>query len=75
MPAAIAANPGHISYSYGLGSDPDSIVAVQIYRSAADADALLRTDAYCDYLSASRHLLTLDPELIRFSSHWIKGSA
>jgi len=75
MPAAIAANPGHVAYSYGFGDDPDSIVAVQIYRSVTDAEAFLHTEAYRAYLDASRHLLARDPELIRFVPHWIKDRA
>jgi len=75
MPAAVASNPGHVAYSYGLGDDPDAIIAVQIYRSSAAADAFLRTDAYLDYLDASRHLLAHEPELTRFTPHWIKGIA
>ncbi|KQM97993.1 putative quinol monooxygenase [Sphingomonas sp. Leaf25] len=75
MPSAISANPGHVAYSYGLGDDPDAIIAVQIYRSPADAEEFLRTDAYREYLDASRHLLAHEPELTRFTPHWIKGIA
>jgi quinol monooxygenase YgiN len=72
MQPAIAANPGHIAYSYCFGADPDVICAFQQYRDADAARAFLQTPAYAAYLKEVEPLLLGEPEIDILDIQWSK---
>lgn len=70
---AIAANPGHLDYSYCFDTaDPDVIRAFQLYRDADEAAAFLRTAAYAAYERDVAPLLTGPPSVVRLTPVWTK---
>lgn len=73
MRPAIEANPGHLAYTYGFGSEADVIGAFQLYRSEEDAGAFVRSPAYLAYLDESRPLLRKAPEVTVFDPRWVKA--
>lgn len=76
MAPAVAANPGHLSYTYCLAADdPDGIIAVQVYSDAAAAAAFLQTQPYLDYERAVAPLLLGPPQVRRLIPVWSKSSA
>lgn len=75
MAPAVAANPGHLSYTYCLDTDdPDGITAVQVYADAAEAAAFLQTPAYLAYERAVSALLVGPPQVRRLIPAWSKPS-
>lgn len=73
MMPEIEGNDGHVAYTYGFGTEPDTVGAFQIYRSEEDANAFVRSPAYLAYLEESRPLLAHDPEVTVLEPRWIKG--
>lgn len=73
MPEAVTANPGHLAYFYSLDeTDSDVIRAVQIYRSAASAQAFLHTEAYRAYAHEVEPLLVHPPDVAVSTVVWGK---
>lgn len=73
MMPAISANEGHVAYTYGFGTEPDTVGAFQVYSSAEAAEEFARSAAYLEYLDASRSLLAQDPEVTVLETRWVKG--
>lgn len=74
MQPVIDGNESHLHYVYAFGEDADTVIAMQIYRSAEDAQAFLKQSAYLAYVEASRPLIEHEPEVTTFSPRWIKTS-
>ena len=74
MQAAVQANEGHEVYVYSFGNDPDRIFAFQVYGSAEDANAFLKTQAYLDYQREVTPLLEGPPEVEILQPQWIKST-
>lgn len=73
LQAAIAANPGFISYYYGyVNGDPDSICAFQQYASDDAADAFLKSDGFKAYLRDVQGLLAGPAEVTAMTVQWTK---
>ncbi|HZM57887.1 MAG TPA: antibiotic biosynthesis monooxygenase [Acidimicrobiales bacterium] len=73
MAPAVAANPGHLSYTYCLDdADPDVICAFQVYRDADAAAAFQQTPAYAAYEKAVAPLLAGSPSVQRLTPTWTK---
>lgn len=71
---AISANPGHLAYVYTTPIDePDVIRAFQLYRSADDAAAFLRTEAYIAYADAVEAFLDGPANVISTPASWVKS--
>ena len=76
MPAAVAANPGHLAYFYTFdAADPDVIRAFQVYTDEAAAQAFLNEDAYRDYVVAVEPYLSGLPDVALSQVVWAKGLA
>ena len=73
MRPAVAANPGHLAYIYAFGSDEDRICAFQVYESAEEAQAFLRSDAYVAYELEVSPLLYGPPQVEVLQAQWVKG--
>lgn len=74
MRPAILANPNHLVYVYTLPDDePDVIRAFQLYRTAADAAAFLRTPEYLAYSAAVEPYLDGPPQVASAPAAWIKS--
>lgn len=73
MQPAIGSNPGHEAYVYSFGSDPNQICAFQVYSSAEDANAFLRSPAYIAYEKEVAPLLEGPPQVDVLQPQWIKG--
>lgn len=73
MQPAIGSNPGHEAYVYSFGSDPNHICAFQVYSSAEDANAFLRSPAYIAYEKEVAPLLEGPPQVDVLQPQWIKG--
>ena len=73
MRPAVAANPGHLAYIYAFGSDEDRICAFQVYKSAEEAQAFLRSDAYVAYELEVSPLLDGPPQVEVLQAQWVKG--
>jgi quinol monooxygenase YgiN len=74
MQPAIEANAGHEIYVYAFGSDPDRICAFQVYASAEEASAFLKTPAYLAYEKEVAPLLEGPPDVEVLQPQWIKAS-
>jgi quinol monooxygenase YgiN len=70
---AIDANAGHELYVYSFGSHPDQICAFQVYASAEEAKAFLRTPAYLAYEQEVAPLLEGPPKVEVLQPQWIKA--
>ncbi len=76
MAPAIAANPGHLAYSYCFdNNDPDRIHAFQHYASAEASRAFLETDAYAAYLEEVEPLLSGPPRVVSLTPMWSKAAS
>jgi quinol monooxygenase YgiN len=73
MQPAIEANAGHEIFVYAFGSDPDRICAFQVYGSAGEANAFLKTPAYLAYEKAVAPLLEGPPDVEVLHPQWIKA--
>lgn len=73
MRPAIEANAGHEAYVYSFGTDPDWICAFQVYGSAEDAKAFLKTPTYIAYEREVAPLLEGPPEVEALQPQWIKA--
>jgi quinol monooxygenase YgiN len=60
---AIEANAGHEVYVYSFDSDPDRICAFQVYGSAEEASAFLKTPACLTYEQEVAPLLEGPPKV------------
>jgi quinol monooxygenase YgiN len=74
MQPAIEANTGHEFYVYSFGSDLDRICAFQVYASAEEASAFLKTPAYLAYEKEVAPLLEGPPDVEVLQPQWIKAS-
>ena len=74
MQPAIEVNAGHEIYVYAFGSDPDRICAFQVYGSAGEANAFLKTPAYLAYEKAVAPLLEGPPDVEVLQPQWIKAA-
>ena len=75
MAPAIAANPGHVSYSYCFDDgDPDSIYAFQQYVSAEASREFLKTASYAAYLKDVEPLLSGPPQVTALTPMWTKDA-
>jgi quinol monooxygenase YgiN len=72
MQPAIAANRDHEVYVYSFGADADTIVAFQVYSSAAAANAFLESPAYAAYEAEVADLLEGPPQVELLQPQWIK---
>lgn len=73
MRPAIDANPGHLAYVYTLPADePDVIRAFQLYRTAEDAVAFLRTPEYIEYCQDVDPYLDGPPQVTSTPATWVK---
>jgi quinol monooxygenase YgiN len=72
MEPAIEANAGHEVYVYSFGSDSDRICAFQVYSSADEAGAFLKSQAYIDYELEVAPLLEGPPQVEVLQPQWIK---
>ena len=73
MKPAIQANPNHLAYVYTLPADePDVIRAFQLYRTADDAAAFLRTPEYLEYSAAVERHLDGPPQVASAPASWVK---
>jgi quinol monooxygenase YgiN len=73
MKPAIQANPHHLTYVYTLPDDePDVIRAFQLYRTAEDAAAFLRTPEYAEYSEAVEPHLEGPPVVAASPAAWVK---
>ncbi|WP_200887503.1 putative quinol monooxygenase [Sphingomonas sp. ERG5] len=75
MQPAIDANAAHEVYVYSFGGDPDRICAFQVYSSAEEASAFLKSRAYLDYEQEVASLLEGPPQVEVLQPQWIKGAA
>ena len=73
MQRAIEANAGHEIYVYSFTSDPDRICAFQVYGSAEEAKAFLKTPAYLAYEQEVAPLLEGPPKVEILTPQWIKS--
>lgn len=73
MQPAIEANAGHQIYVYAFGNDPDQICAFQVYGSAEEAKAFLRTEAYLSYEQEVTPLLEGPPKVDVMQPQWMKA--
>ena len=74
MAPAVAANPGHVSYTYCFdANDPNVIHAFQQYESAEASQEFLRTESYAAYLKDVEPLLSGPPEVMALTPMWSKG--
>lgn len=74
MPAAVAANPGHLAYFYTYDDgDADVIRAFQVYAGADEAQAFLNHEAYRDYVVEVEPLLADKPAVALAEIVWSKG--
>lgn len=70
----VAANPGHLAYSWNfVEDDPDAVIVFQQYADAEAAAAFLQKPEYLAYLKESEPLLSGPPELTRGTPIWQKG--
>jgi len=74
MQPAISGNAGHKVYVYSFGSDPDRICAFQVYSSAEEANAFLKSQPYIDYEKEVAPLLDGPPQVEVLAPQWIKGN-
>jgi quinol monooxygenase YgiN len=74
MQPAIDANAGHEIYVYAFGTDPDRICAFQVYGSAEEANAFLKTSDYLAYEHEVAPLLEGPPQVEVLQPQWIKAS-
>jgi quinol monooxygenase YgiN len=73
MKPAVSANPNHLAYVYTLPADePDVIRAFQLYRTADDAAAFLRTPEYLEYAAAVGDHLDGPPHVASAPAAWVK---
>lgn len=73
MPAAVAANPGHLAYFYTFDdADRDVIRAFQVYSDGDAAQAFLNDDAYRTYVAAVEPLLAGAPDVAVSQVVWAK---
>ncbi len=73
MRPAIQANPNHLAYVYTLSAEePDVIRAFQLYRTAEDASAFLRTPEYIAYSEAVAPYLDGPPHVASSPAAWVK---
>lgn len=73
MQPAITANPDHLVYVYTLPEDePNVIRAFQLYRTADDAAAFLRTPEYLEYSDAVSEHLDGPPHVVSAPAAWVK---
>lgn len=70
---AVAANPGHLAYIYAIGFNEDRICAFQVYKSAEEAQAFLRSEAYEAYELEVSPLLDSPPQVEVLQAQWIRG--
>ena len=75
MPAAVAANPGHLAYYYTFDrTDGDVIRAFQVYSDDDASRAFLASEGYRNYVAAVEPLLTAPPEVAVSDVVWAKGA-
>ena len=73
MKPAITANPNHLAYVYTLPEDePNVIRAFQLYRTADDAAAFLRTPEYLEYEATVTEHLDGPPQVASAPAAWVK---
>jgi quinol monooxygenase YgiN len=74
MAPAIAENPGHLDYFYGLADqDPDTLLVFQRYRDHAAAAAFLQHPSYSAYQAEVERLLQGPPTVRSASIAWTKA--
>lgn len=74
--AYIEAANGHIAYVYGFDdSDPDAIVAYQLYSDEAGTDDFVKQPWYPDYERETAELLAGPSEFRSVTPQWVKGDA
>lgn len=73
MAPAVEANPGHLAYFYGFDdTDPDAIIAFQVYDCVESSQQFLETEAYASYLRDVEPLLSGPPQVTPLRSVWAK---
>lgn len=73
MAPAVAANPGHVAYFYCFDdTDPNAILAFQVYDSSESSQKFLQTEAYAAYLRDMEPLLSGPPQVTALTPVWVK---